>query len=159
MLHLPNLFQNVRVGKKDLLFGGFLLIMIVVKGLFSLQGVLFFLGGWLGFLLHKLEGTINRVIPAHEDADVPVRPVFRSLGVVGAYLVFAFWFLITNRTQLANGALLGFGARLLLDASFLLNEPERLKNEFFWQVALSVKEMRYAVYAYGAVFLLLAVIA
>ncbi len=153
-------FPSIRISRKELFFFIYLLVVIGIHRYFSIQGILLFIGGIIGFCIPLMEKHIDALIPKSVGEGVHSKhSIFKSPEVLLSYLVFSFAFLITNRSLFANGAVLGFGARIVLDALFRLKDTEMLKREYFWKFAVDSKQMKNIVYIFTVVFIVLTLLA
>lgn len=151
---------SITFTKKELFFALYLFVVIGIHRYFSVQGALLFVGGIIGFFIPYLESWIDSIVPKSVGAQtLSKHSMFKSPEVLIAYIVFSFAFLVTNRSLFANGAVLGFGGKIVLDGLFLLNNLDALKREFFWKFALNNVQMKNMVYIFTFVFVILTLLA
>lgn len=158
MQKLPSMHMPEELSK-EINYILILLASVVIKRMFNIDAILFVLGGMIGFELFRIEKTIDNAFPLHENVGREKHTLFRSPIVIGAYIVFSSAFLITNRTVLANGIVLGVGARYLTDALYLFKYPEQLRQQFFWMFSLSKQAMQACIYGAIGLYILFTLLA
>lgn len=157
---LQNKLSSIRLSKKELYLFIYLLSVVSIHRYFSLQGGLLFLGGVVGFFIPYLESWIDTLVPKSVGGQgTSKHSMFKSPEVLIVYIAFSFAFLITNRLLFANGVVLGFGGKIVLDGLFLLKDMDALKREYFWKFAISSVQMRNMVYIFTFVFVILSLLA